>query len=216
MPRSKVFRNSDYPYHVVNRTNTKAFFKLPLKIVYDLFETWINLATCQYGIQTHHFELMSNHIHWILSTPKSNIDRAMMYVFSSIAKDINEITGVCGRLWGGPYKYSVLDSPSSYFAVTKYLYRNSPKAGLVSCAEDYPYSTLQTYYGYYPSKIWIFPCLLTPNIDYNHKFLEWLNVPFKSEDHNQIKNSLNNYRFKFRRTTRNKRYQPEIPGWITS
>jgi putative transposase len=199
------------------RTTGKNFFEIPMPKVFEIFETWINLTRVFYGIRTHHFYLMSNHIHWLLTTPNSNIDDGMRYIFSSTAKEVNEISGSTGHLWGGRYKYSLIKTPEAYIANVKYAYRNACRANMVSRVDHYPYSTLQFLYGLGPAKIMLSPDPFNLSVNYDHGFLDWLNTPFKKESHKQMDLSLKRKRFEFRRIRRRSRYEIELPpGWPKS
>ncbi len=213
MPRANLIRTDQYPYHVTVRTTRKAFFEIPLSKIYDIFEIWINLTHHFYGIKTHHFVLMSNHIHWLLTTPRKNIDTVMRYILSNVAKHVNEKLGTFGQLWGGRYKYSIINTEEAYFAVMKYVYRNPVKANIVTKVERYPFSTIQYLYGTGVSRINVFKDPISTEIAYDNEFLEWINVPFHTEDVDQIAKSLEKYEFKFRRTSRSKRYEIKVP-WV--
>jgi len=90
-----------YPYHVVTRTNNKCFFQLPLPDVFSLFESWINISQLLYETETYHFELMSNHIHWILRTPQANLSQVVRHVLTNVSKDMNTMLGHQNHVFGG-------------------------------------------------------------------------------------------------------------------
>ena len=199
------------------RTNHRHFFGLPISEVYSLFESWINLTHLWTGALTHHLILMSNHFHWILTTPDGNLDVVMCHFLTNISKEVNAIFERKGHLWGGPYKYSLLDEPHKYFTVVKYLYRNAPRAKLCLNVEDYPYSTLGTLYGTHRSDVVIYPeCNKDMRIPVTFDFLDWLNTPFQKEENEQIHLSLKRKVFKFRRVTRSRRFEIILPDNIYS
>ncbi len=216
MPRKKLYRSSFLPYHVVNQTTSKAFFKISLPEVFRIFELYINLTALMYGIKTHHFLLMSNHIHWLLSTPNSNLDLAMKFLFSNVAKEINFRSNNTGHLWGGNYKYSVITSQDAYLTVMKYIYRNPCRAEMVQVPELYPYSTLNFFYGLKSCHIKVAKDPLSFDLCYDFDLLEWLKIPFSTEESEQISKSLDRSTFKFRRISRRAHFMPSAPpplGW---
>ncbi len=213
MTKATLIKTDQFPYHVMSRTTRKAFFELPMSKVYEIISIWINLTSYIYGTKTHHFMLMNNHFHWILTTPNRNIDLAMCFMLSNVAKHVNDELGQNGQLWGGRYRYSILKSESAYYTVAKYVYRNPVRAGIANKVEHYPFSTLQYLYGIGKSGINVFEDHISVSTSYDHKFLEWLNAPFFTEELDQIANSLQRPEFKFRRSTRSKRFEIKEP-WV--
>lgn len=145
MPRRPLFRTSVYAYHVTTRTNEQQFFKAPIAKVWRAFQFEIRDTEVRYGIETFHFILMGNHMHWVLRTPQRNIDLAMKFCLSRIAKHVQCVCNVDGHLWGRRYKYTVLDSEDYFRNVVKYVYQNPLRVQLAQRAEEYPFSTLRAY-----------------------------------------------------------------------
>ncbi len=145
MPRSKLFRTSSFPYHVVTRTTGRYFFDIPLNTIWKIAARHINETQKKYQIETHHFILMSNHIHWLLKTPLSNLDVAMQFCLSNIAKEVQKIIGRQGHLWGGRYKPTYVVSELHYRNIIRYIYQNPLRANLVRRFQNYRFSTFHMY-----------------------------------------------------------------------
>jgi len=110
--------------------------------VWDIFSThWAHVIE-EFGVQVHSFVLMSNHFHAVLSTPNSNLDEAMLWFQREGARAINRATGRINHVFGGPYRWTAIQSQFQYRHVFRYVYQNPLKSGLVRRVEDYPYSTL--------------------------------------------------------------------------
>ena len=64
----------------------------------------------------------------------------------SIARSANRIN----RIFGSPYRWSIIDTDNYYFNVYRYVYQNPVRAQLIDRIEKYSYSTLfdPKYYKY--------------------------------------------------------------------
>ena len=80
MPRKKIIRTNEFPYHVTARTNNQEWFKLSLDEVWSIFERVLSKVQLRYSIEIYQFVLMSNHYHLLLSTPEANIDKAIQVI----------------------------------------------------------------------------------------------------------------------------------------
>ena len=214
MPRKKFIYSNHLPYHVVTRTNNKQFFQLPMNEVFNLFETWLNISSLIYETKTHHFELMTNHIHWILTTPQENLGQIVSHLLSNVSKDINLKLSRQNHVFGPRYKWSLIQKPQNYPFVVKYLYRNATEAGICERVEDYPYSTLGAYFGIHKCGIKISMDFffeefeISANLSRANLFLKWLNTPYRKEDADAIHDALTRKEFRFHKIKRNKRYEP--------
>ncbi len=190
MPRANLILSDQLPYHVMIRTTGKFFFDIPTSEVFKIIEIWLNMTSIYYDVQIHHFVLMSNHLHILLSTPQKNLPFATSYLFTNISKEINARADSSGHLWGSRHKRSLIFTQDAYLKTLKYLYRNPCRQNMTKLVELYPYSTIQYYYGNSPIHIFLKPDPMDLEIDYDFEFLDWLNNPFSSEENEQIKKSL--------------------------
>lgn len=143
MPRPLLIRSDRFPYHVCARSNNREWFHLSLDEVWQLLcELWSILAQ-DFSIQIHSFVLMSNHFHAIVTTPRSDLDAAMLYLLRETSKKINKKTGRINHVFGGPYKWSLISNRRYYEHAVRYVYQNPVKAGLVNRVEDYDFSNLK-------------------------------------------------------------------------
>lgn len=142
MPRKKLIRTDQFPYHVCTRSNNKDWFKLSLDRVWEISQQGLAHAHKLYPVEIHAFVLMSNHYHLLISTPRADID-CFMRVFNKYFSDsINAYSGVINHKFGGPYSWSIVSRREYLFNVYRYIFQNPVKAGMTSSCEEYPYSSL--------------------------------------------------------------------------
>lgn len=157
MGRKNLIRTSNFPYHVVVRSNNREWFPLEMRKTWEIYSDLLTFVTWAYGIHVHAFVLMSNHFHLILSTPERNLDESMKYLLGQSSKEINRLSGRINRVYGGRYKWTIIDNESYLINVLRYVYENPLKAGLVSEIEYYPYSTLNGVLGQSRLSIPLYP-----------------------------------------------------------
>lgn len=183
MPRPLLIRSETHPYHVSSRCNNKEFFPIPVGDVWPILTKELTDATKKFDLAVHAFVLMGNHFHLLCHTPKGNLDEIMRTLLRNSSIQINAKSGRKNHMWGGNYKWSLIESQTHYFQVYRYIYQNPLRAGLCERVEEYPYSTLQ-------------------NVSFpNHSFIPmsfggkegellWLNERFEREDEEIIKVGL--------------------------
>ena len=93
----------------------------------------------------HAFVLMSNHYHLLISTPEANIDQFMFEFNRNFSLLVREKTLRVNQIFGGRYKWSLVDKSSYLANVIRYIYRNPVDAGICNRVEEYSFSTLQRF-----------------------------------------------------------------------
>ena len=131
MPRKKLIRNSEHPYHITSRSNNKEWFFIPLEDVWRYSRETLLLGQKKFGVKVEAFVLMTNHYHMLISTPAANIDQFMQYFNKNLGKKISRHGGRINRIFGAPYKWSIIMSQSYYLNVLRYIYQNPMRAKLV-------------------------------------------------------------------------------------
>ncbi len=201
MPRALLLRTRVFPYHVYGRCNNKEWFYLPISEMWKIFNEIMGIVVERYGFHIHCFVLMSNHYHLIVSTPQANLDEAMLYFVREVAKTVNRKTSRINHVFGGPYKWSLLDHKRAYEHAFKYVYRNPVEAAMCSKVENYPFSTLQfsanpSSFTYKLSNSIFENCNQYPQTP-SMETLHWLNHPYEEDEKLNIRNALKHRRFKF-------------------
>lgn len=201
MPRSRLIRIRNFPYHVCARANNKEWFHLPLEQMHELFINLLLNLLKRHQIQIHAFVTMSNHFHLALSTPNANLDEVMLYFLREAARRANQASGRINHLFGGPYKWSLIENRRNYAHVIKYIYRNPVQAGICQNVQDYPFSTLPAVHGLVPTRIpisdSIFDRRSTLDLSPGER-LNWLNEPYELDEHRLIQLGLRRARFAIR------------------
>ena len=172
MPRRKLIYTDYYPYHVTARSNNKEWFYIPKEKTWKIFSHELERLRLENKFRVHAFVLMDNHYHLLCGTHESaDLGIIMCKLQTRVSHAVNKIAGRINHVFGGPYKGSLITTPTYYKTVLKYVYRNPVEAGICDRVEDYRYSTLNT------SEIkTIFPFNIDCLVNYkNEKMIPWLN-----------------------------------------
>lgn len=141
MPRKKLTYTSEYPYHIVARSNNKEFFYLPKNVVWNIFIRQLRQLNSEFNFQIYGFVLMDNHYHLLASTSnKADLGVIMQRLQLKVSKAINKRAQRINHTFGGPYKASLITNPYSFLHTLKYLLRNPIQAGLTRKVESYKYT----------------------------------------------------------------------------
>lgn len=142
MPRKFVPITTAYPYHITARSHNKSEFPADLEIVWSITQNYLRLLDSGFEVFTHAFVLMPNHFHWIVRFNQANHSEALNYFMRETSRAISRSCGRINQIWGGRNYKCLINNSHYYLHAYKYVYSNPIRAGLVSRAEDYPYSTL--------------------------------------------------------------------------
>jgi len=185
MPRSKLLRSSELPYHIGARVNNRDRFPLKLSEVWESLSHECLMLRTLYGVEFHSLVVMPNHFHAMLTSPHVDLGVVSRYFLSNFTRVIHQASGRTGRLFGGPYFRSLIQSTRYYSHVLKYVYRNPVKAGLCESVEDYPYSSIQGLVGNAPLPFPLHQTRVGMEIGLPGAemvdLLPWLNRPFPGE-----------------------------------
>lgn len=186
MPRKPLIRSNNLPYHVTARSNNKEWFTLPMPDMWDLAQKSLHEAMSVHRVEVISFVLMGNHYHMLLLTPESNLDNFMYEFNKRFALKIKQSTGQINRIFGGRYKWCLIESQHYLINCYKYVYQNPVRAGLVQNCEEYPFSTLRC-----PIKNIKFSIPIHDKYGFKDEYgLRWLNQKIDSEEERALKNGL--------------------------
>ncbi|MCO4794717.1 MAG: transposase [Bacteriovoracaceae bacterium] len=144
MPRKKLIRTNEFPYHVTSRSNNKEWFYIPTEDVWKHTRAVIRLGRKKFNIKIDAFVLMNNHYHMCIWTHDSNLDEFMMYFNKNLGQRIARQANRINRIFGASYKWTLIESDIYYRNVLKYIYQNPIRAGLVKTCQEYPYSDFKS------------------------------------------------------------------------
>lgn len=181
MPRPLLIRSETHPYHVTSRSNNKDFFPIPLQEVWEIMLSLLKVEMKEQKLEVHAFVLMGNHFHLLCHTPNANLDQIMQRFLRQTSVKISARSKTMNHLWGGRYKWSLIESKPYYLQVYRYIYQNPIRAGLCKKVEDYPFTSLLN------SELVLHPP--------SEAEIQWLNEVVKKEDGELIKMGLKKQQF---------------------
>lgn len=141
MPRQPRLQLAGYPFHCITRGNDRQAvfyndddFGFYLSSLYDVSR--------KYDVDIHAYALMTNHVH-LLMTPHQpmGISRVFQAIGRLYVRYINMTYRRTGTLWEGRFKASLVDEDEYLLACYRYIELNPVRAGMVSRAEDYRWSS---------------------------------------------------------------------------
>jgi len=141
MTRLSRIQIADLSHHIINRGNNRGDIFLAEQD-YRFFLLALRDASVRHQLDVHAYVLMTNHFH-IVATPHTatGLSDAMHVVGTRYVGYFNRCHGRTGRLFGGRFKSSVIDTDTYWFTCMRYVELNPVRAGLVSDPADYRWSS---------------------------------------------------------------------------
>lgn len=187
MPRKPLIRCSRFPYHVVTRAHNREWFPLNLQKVWEICLDSLELANSKHPIELINFVLMNNHYHMMLKTPGENLDQFMYELNKNISLRLRKETKQINQVFGGRYKWCLIQSSKYLINCYRYVYQNPLRAGVVNKCENYPYSTLP----YLKDNNKKFPLQIYDHFGFKDEFgLHWINEEVKESETEAVRNGL--------------------------
>lgn len=146
MPRSARSVLEGIPYHVTARGNRSGdvFFNDEDRRRYL---GWLHDYSERFDLDVLAYCLMSNHVHLIVTPQASDaIARTLQTLQARHSQCVNARIGWSGHLWHGRFFSTALDDVHLWYAV-RYVEMNPVRAGLVTDARDYPWSSAAHHLG---------------------------------------------------------------------
>ena len=104
-------------------------------------------GTERFSCRIHAFCLMSNHVHLAVQVGEIPLSRFMQNVSFRYTRYFNTRKGINGHLFQGRYKALLIDADNYLVELVRYLHLNPVRAGMVSRAEQHPWSSHLAYCG---------------------------------------------------------------------
>ncbi len=100
---------------------------------------------------------MGNHYHFLVSTPRGNLSRAMRHVNGVDTQNHNRMKQTDGPLFRGRYKAINIEVSSYLLEVSRYIHRNPVeiRKPLVSRLEEYQWSSYPAYRNQVKAPEWL-------------------------------------------------------------
>ena len=133
-------------YHVFNRgNNRRRLFKSEED--FHCFLKILKKAQTQYPVKLFHYCLMNNHYHLLVqNVKKTALPKFMHWLQLAYVRFFKKKYQTTGHLFEERFRGPRIAEESYYLQCGRYIERNPVEAGLVSRAEEYPYSSAP-YYG---------------------------------------------------------------------
>jgi putative transposase len=130
-------------YHVVNRaTQGQLLFRDHGE--YLAFQRLLGRAVRKTGMRLLAYCLMPNHVHFLLWPRKDgDLARFMQWLTSLHARELHTWRGTTGRgaIYQANYRGSPVDTETYFYAAARYIEFNPVRAGFVTHAEHWPWSS---------------------------------------------------------------------------
>lgn len=149
MPRSARVVVPGLPYHVTHRGNRRGpvFFSDDGR---DEYLRRLAHVGAYHGLELWAYCLMTNHVHLVVRpAQRASLARTIGEVHGQYARALHRREGWDGHLWANRYHAAAL-GPDHLWAAVRYVERNPVRAGLVGCAEAYPWSSARAHCGLEP------------------------------------------------------------------
>lgn len=133
-------------YHVISRGNARETVyrddrdRRRFLAILDQVADRMNLAC-------HAYRLMGNHYHLVLETPDANLSHSLRHLNGLYAQYFNRRHDRVGHLFQGRFKSILVEKESYLLTLAKYVVLNPVRAGLVSRAEEWRWSSYRAQIG---------------------------------------------------------------------
>ena len=160
-----------YPHHIILRGNNRQAIFMD-NADFQRMLALLQTHAIEQGVQVHAYVLMSNHLHLLL-TPLQNdsLPKVMQAVGRAYVLYFNKRHGRSGTLWEGRYRSALIQTERYFLACMAYIDLNPVRAGMVTQAADYPWSSHGHYIGR-QNEAWLTP---------HPMYWEMGNTPFARE-----------------------------------
>jgi putative transposase len=141
MPRIARGLVDGFIYHVLNRGNSgqEVFHK---ENDYTAFVNLIKEAKDRYSMKLFAYCLMPNHFHLVLMPERGeDLSKCMQWLMTSHVRRYHKHYGTSGHVWQGRFKSFVIQEDGHLLMVLRYVEGNPVRAGLVSSAKDWIWSS---------------------------------------------------------------------------
>ncbi len=186
MPRISRGISDGLIYHVLNRGNAKQriFHK---DQDYAIFIKLLKEGMALFSVNIFAYCLMPNHFHFVLSPCRANsLSRLMQWLLTSHVRRYHKHYGTSGHVWQGRYKSFLIKEDEHLLTVVRYVEGNPVRAGLVSSANDWPYSSHRERIGNKINRIVVY----SP-VDLPSDWANYVDTPLTDRELDKLNQSVN-------------------------
>jgi len=141
MPRIVRGIGDNIVYHVINRGNGRqeVFYK---EQDYEAFMRLLKEAKERYPVKIFGYCLMPNHFHMVVNPERGEeLSRWMQWLMTSHVRRHHRHYESSGHVWQGRFKSFMIQEDSHLLMALRYVEGNPVRAGLVSSAKDWRWSS---------------------------------------------------------------------------
>jgi putative transposase len=173
-------------YHVMARGNRKS-------TIFDddedrrQFLQVVGRAASLYDLRIMAICLMGNHYHFILETPGRNLSDAMQFINGVFAQRSNRRHGQTGHVFEGRFRSLVIHQESYLMRAARYVVRNPVRAGLVTDAGAWPWSSYRATAGLQRVPDWLhvgwiqWAFKANSRAEARRRYIRYVNAPAESQ-----------------------------------
>jgi REP element-mobilizing transposase RayT len=133
----------EYPgacYHITSRGNARqAIFRDDVDR--EAFLAIVSSAVKRFGWEIYAYCLMGNHYHLLFVTPLANLSRGMMHLNGLYTQRFNRRHARVGHVFQGRFGAILVERETYLLELARYISLNPVRAGMVSAAEDWRWSS---------------------------------------------------------------------------
>jgi REP element-mobilizing transposase RayT len=121
-------------------------------------ERWLGLlgdTVVLFTWRLHAYVLMGNHYHLVLETPVPSLSRGMRHLNGVYTQAFNRRHERVGHLFQGRFQSILVERESHLLELLRYVVLNPVRAGLVSFAPEWPWSSYRATAGDVPAPAWL-------------------------------------------------------------
>jgi len=141
MPRVRRGLADGFYYHIINRGNGRQEV-FPKDQDYRPFLKLVFESLQRYPVRLHAYCLMANHFHLLVSPDKAeDLSKWMQWLMTSLVRRYHKHFGTSGHVWQGRFKSFIVQEDSHLVTVARYIEGNPVRAGIVSSAAGWRWSS---------------------------------------------------------------------------
>jgi REP element-mobilizing transposase RayT len=146
MPRRKVSFFAGGYYHIYNRGNNHEAIFFERENYLFFLRQLRKYFVCD-AVEIVAYCLMPNHYHLLIRLKTDNLADILQRFALSYSKAISKRFNRVGTLFQGPFKAILVEKEEYLLQLSRYIHLNPVKAGLVTRAEDWEFSSYRDYIG---------------------------------------------------------------------
>ncbi|GAA0484952.1 hypothetical protein GCM10008986_07750 [Salinibacillus aidingensis] len=144
MPRKLRVWHPGENYHITARGNHKEKIFLDTRD-YRKYLSYLTDAQKNYPYRLHAYCLMPNHVHLLMEMSEVPLSQVIKNIHTRYAMYFNFKYDKVGHLFQDRFKSKIVHSSDYLLKVSGYIHLNPSKAGLLTKAENYPWSSYYYY-----------------------------------------------------------------------